>query len=127
MAAYNNPASWDGLTINDDSFLALLQRQIASANPSSLVLDPTRFPAPPADNPTPPLSEDSPSPPSIRDKEAFMQGFDDEHSKRKAQDYEDSDDEILGQPQHKSQHRDSSSKKSGGRRKSGGGNAVSAL
>lgn len=131
--AYNNPASWGDLSINDESFLALLQKQIAAANPQSLVLDPSRFPAPPAENITPPLSENSsPSPPSFQDafgdeKEHYRSGgYGDESSKRKV--YDDSDDEEeLDQPLHKSQHRagdSNASKKSNKRKSAGGSNPV---
>lgn len=129
--AFNNPASWEGLSIGDDSFLSLFQRPVHHSNsattPSSLVLDPTRFPAPPLDNPTPPASEDSsPSPPSLREKEQFARSrAEEDHSKRKAQDLSDSDEDSDRQPQHKAQHRsDSNQRKAGTRKKGSGSNTV---
>ena len=70
MASYNPNGIWD-LSIppqlpsfGDDDFILLLQKQFGvqsdNVNPKAL----TSFPIP---GPTPPLSDDSPSPPSARD------------------------------------------------------------
>lgn len=137
-----NPAHWDNLALDNDSLYAMLQR---GANPSALTLDPTRFPAPAVDNPTPPASDDSsPSPPSIKEREQFTAAnsaagratrrstvAEDESSKRKVDDISDSDDSSYEQPS-KHQHRSSESGvgASGPRRSTGGtkkksGNPVS--
>lgn len=122
-----NPAQWDTLPINDDNLYALLQR--ATTSPTALTLDPTRFPAPAVDNPTPPASEDSsPSPPSIMEREAFNAQIratrragafpEDDSAKRKQDDISDSDDSSYEQP---SKHLHRASDKDNGPRRSTGG------
>lgn len=125
-----NPLQWDTLPINDDNIYALLQR---ASNPAPLTLDPTRFPAPAVDNPTPPASEESsPSPPSINEREQFADqtarhtrsiagvNADDESAKRKQDDISDSDDSSYEQPS-KHQHRSGDRDGAGGPRRSAGG------
>lgn len=100
MAAFN-PSNWESLPINDDTLYGLLQ----NAQPT---FDPTRFPGPAIDQPTPPASdESSPSPPSIKEREAFSVGRSDRLAfdpKRKQDDMTDSDDSSYEQPS-KYQHR----------------------
>jgi hypothetical protein len=126
-----NPSQWDTLPINDDNLYALLQQ---ATNPATLTLDPTRFPAPAVDNPTPPASEESsPSPPSIKEREQFAaqtarhtrsavgETAEDESAKRKQDDISDSDDSSYEQPskhQHRAGDRDGPG---GGPRRSAGG------
>jgi hypothetical protein len=128
--AYNNPSSWDSIAVQDDIY-ALLQH---AANP---VFDPSRFPAPAVDQPTPPTSESSPSPPSIQEREQFNPSASDvglngpyntrrsaalaeeDSAKRKVDDMSDSDDSSYEQQPHKQHHKDGTAP-----RRSGGGSGT---
>ncbi|KAF8310012.1 hypothetical protein DL93DRAFT_1682130 [Clavulina sp. PMI_390] len=126
-----NPSQWANAALDPDNLYAFLQQH--AAMPATLTLDPTRFPAAPVDNPTPPASEDSsPSPPSIKEREQFAAtragarntrasaaGLnEDDHSKRKQDDITDSDDSGYENMPSKYPHR--ASDKDGPRRSLGG-------
>ena len=86
-----------------------------------LMLDPTRFPAPAVDNPTPPASEgNSPSPPSYTEKDQMSSApyryHEEEGMKHKADDITDSE-EDSDHPNPKSQHLSEGNKKSGSHKK----------
>lgn len=122
--------------VDDDNLYSLLQQ----ATQPVLTLDPTRFPAPAVDNPTPPASEESsPSPPSIKEREQFAAqaarqtrsaigaNAEDESAKRGRDDMSDSDDSGYEQPSkhhHRSGDRDgvgsAPRRSAGGTRKKGG-------